>query len=153
MNDSNIKERTNNAIGNVFAVVGMAVAIVLQMVYFHFLGLTNWIDGIVPGIIVGLCILLGFKLGKGTSGKSFPTFLTLLAVIAVILGFSLGVTFLIYNMGGLAMGEAYLLFFDAYLFADLQGTTLYHSQGIIDFGIAMGVAILIVCGKHMYNRA
>jgi len=135
------------------AVIGMVVAVVFQMVYFHFLGLTNWIDGIVPGIIVGICVLLGFKLGKGKSGKSFPVFLTFLAVIAVILGFSLGVTFLIYSMGGFTTGEAFLLFFDEYLFADIHGTTLYHSQGIIDFGIEMGIAILIVCGKYMYNRA
>jgi energy-coupling factor transporter transmembrane protein EcfT len=139
--------------GNILAVVGMVIAVVLQVVYFNFLGLTNWIDGIIPGVIVGICVLFGFKLGKGTLGNSFPVFLMFIAIIAVVLGFSLGITLLIYSIDGFTFGEAFLLFFDVYLFAELQGDTLYHSRGIIDFGIATGIAVLIICGKNIYDNA
>ncbi|MCL2204408.1 MAG: hypothetical protein FWB88_10785 [Defluviitaleaceae bacterium] len=153
MNDSSTKELKSNVTGNLLTILGAAVAVFIQIVYFNTIGLTNWVDGIVPGILAGVCILVGFKLGKGAYGKTFPVFLVLTAIVAVILGFVLGITYLIYNIGVFTLAEAFLIFFDEYLFADIQGTTLYHSQGIIDFGIAIGIAILIVCGKHMYNHA
>lgn len=153
MSDSNIKERTNNVTGNVIAAIGAAVALLIQIVYFNTIGLNNWIDGVVAGIVAGACILIGFKLGKGTYGKSFPIFLSFIAAVSVILGFTLGITYLVYSMGGFTLGEAFLVFFDEYFFADIQGTTLYHSQGIIDFIIAIGIAVLIVCGQYYYNKA
>ena len=153
MNDSNIDERTNNAVGYLFAILGMVVSVVAQMVYFNFFGLINWLDAIVPGVIAGACVLFGFKIGKGICGKKFPVSLVLIAAVAVILGFLLGITFLIYNISELTLGEAFFVFFDEFLFADLQGGTLYHSQGLIDFAVATGLAILIVCGKHIYDQA
>ena len=153
MNDSSTNEPISNAKGYLLAIVGAAVAVFIQMVYFNTIGLTNWVDGIVSGIIAGVCILVGYKLGKGTYGKSFPVFLAVIAGATVIFGFVLGITFLIYNIGEFTPVEAFRIFFDEFLFADLQGTTLYHSQGLIDCAIAVGIAILIVCGKHMYDRA
>jgi len=153
MNDLNTAERTKNTVGNILAIVGMLVAVAIQMAYFHFFGLINWVDGIVTGIIAGICIIIGFKLGKGVSGKTFPIFLVVIAVVSVILGFSLGITFWVHNLGGVTIGGAFLIFFDEYLFTDIQGTTLYHSQGIIDFGIAIGIAVLIVGGKYFVQQS
>lgn len=155
MSDFNAQEHdhTSNNIANLLAIVGMVLSIALQMVYFNFFGIINWGDGIVVGVLAGACILAGFKLGKGVSGKTFPVFLVVIAVLTVVLGVSLGITFLVYNIGGFTLGEAFLLFFDEYLFADIQGTTLYHSQGIIDMGVAIGIAILIVGGKYFVGRS
>ena len=153
MNDLNAEVRTSNAKGYILAVVGMAISVVLQIVYFNFFGLVNWLDAIVPGILAGACIFIGFKLGKGTYTKAFPVMLTVIAVIATILGFVLGVTFFIYNISDLSVSDAFLVFLDEYLYADIQGTTFYHSQGIIDFGISTGIAVLIVSAKHYWEKA
>lgn len=150
---SNNEARTSNTMGNLLAIVGMVVAIALQMVYFNSFGFINWVDGIATGIIAGACIFIGFRIGKGTSGERFPVFLVVIAVVTVILGFTLGISYFVYSMGGYTFGEAFFIFFDEYLFADLQGTTLYHSQGVIDFGIAIGIAILIVGAKYFASRA
>jgi hypothetical protein len=147
-----MNDNTKNVTGHIFAGIGAVISVIVQIVYFFYFGLVDWLDAIVPGITTGVLVLLGYKLGKGVYDKSFPVFLTVVSVAAVFLGFSAGIALLIYDMGDFTLLESFLIFFDEYLAIEFQGITLYYSQGIQDFGFAIGIAVLIVCAKYFYNK-
>jgi len=123
------------------------------MLYLLTVGLINYVDGIVAGIIIGLCIVGGFKLGGGVAKKTFPVYPIILAGLSGLLGFMLGISMYLYRGGGRTFGEAIVYFFDGYLFVDLDGTTLYYSLGIINVGIAIGIAVLFIGGKRYIQES
>ncbi|MCL1844099.1 MAG: hypothetical protein FWF79_09830 [Defluviitaleaceae bacterium] len=155
MDDSNITVQSSNSTGYILAAAGAALAVVLQVVYFSIFETISWVDAFVPGIVTGGLVLLGFKLGKGKYGKSFPILLAAISATAVVLGFSLGITLLVHGWGEgyYTLWDSFRIYFEEYLAVEFQGGTLYHGQGILDFGISIGLSILIVVGKYYYDRA
>ncbi|MCL2383590.1 MAG: hypothetical protein FWC79_05585 [Oscillospiraceae bacterium] len=146
MNDC--EKKVSNVKGNLFAIVGMMLAIAIQVFYFGFLKFNNFADGIIAGIVVGVCIVLGFKIGKGAPKEAYPIFLIVISIIAVILGFLFGVSLSIYNYGidSLTYGEAMSIFIDVITFNEIEGTTFTVTGLFIDICIAVGIAIVAVKG-------
>jgi len=147
-----LNEPPSNALSYFLATIGALVAVPLQMFYLLTVGLINYVDGVVAGVIIGLCIVGGFKLGGGVAKKSFPVYPIILAVLSTLLGFMLGISAYLYQ-NGWDIGDAVVFFFDDYLFADFEGTTIYYSLGIINVGIAIGIAVLFIGGKRYIQQS
>ncbi|MCL2364464.1 MAG: hypothetical protein FWC71_07375 [Defluviitaleaceae bacterium] len=148
-----MNDTPTNTLGYLLATLGALVAIPLQMIYLMTVGRINYVDGLVAGVIVGVCIVGGFKLGGGIAKKTFPIYPILMACVSALLGFMLGISVYVYQDGGRSFGDAIVYFFDDYLFAEFAGFTLYYDMGVINLGIAIGIAVLFIGGKRYVQQS